>query len=190
MNLQSCTDLTHHLWRLFLFVGADVIDMTCGNGYDTLFLANEVLSTTEGSVLGIDIQKMAIDNTQELLKEKLKETLVQRVTLVQTCHSHIKKYFTTLADLIVYNLGYLPSSDKVITTKAETTLKSLKDSLTLLKIGGHLSITCYPGHLEGKEESKEIIKWASNLSRKYTVTQHFWLNRSDKAPFILLIKNQ
>lgn len=42
-----------------------VIDATCGNGFDTLFLAQHV---PKGHVYGFDIQQQAIDNTAKKIK--------------------------------------------------------------------------------------------------------------------------
>lgn len=44
------------------------IDLTCGNGYDTLFLSN--LAGISGCVKAFDIQEEAIERTKKLLKEK------------------------------------------------------------------------------------------------------------------------
>ena len=54
--------------------------------------------------------------------------------------------------LIVYNLGYLPGSDKLLTTKTSSTLLSVEKALSLIAPNGAISITCYPGHEEGKKE--------------------------------------
>ena len=47
--------------------GDTVVDATCGNGYDTLFLRQMVGES--GKVYGFDIQQIALDNTLNLLKE-------------------------------------------------------------------------------------------------------------------------
>ena len=48
--------------------GDMVIDATCGNGNDTLFLSDAV--GENGLVFAIDIQKQAIENTKKLLESK------------------------------------------------------------------------------------------------------------------------
>ncbi|BBN16193.1 hypothetical protein MPTK1_7g04250 [Marchantia polymorpha subsp. ruderalis] len=48
--------------------GDTVIDVTCGNGHNTLMLAKLVLQeATAGYVIGLDIQQGAIDNKTALL---------------------------------------------------------------------------------------------------------------------------
>ena len=44
----------HHTWRQFVTVGDTVVDATCGNGYDTLFLAS--LIGPWGRIYACDIQ--------------------------------------------------------------------------------------------------------------------------------------
>ena len=47
--------------------GDSVIDATCGNGYDTLFLKE--LVGDFGKVFGFDIQDVALKNTMNLLNK-------------------------------------------------------------------------------------------------------------------------
>ena len=61
------TDISHLLLSKHIKVGDIVIDATCGNGYDTLFLANQVGNT--GIVHAYDIQEQAIINTKNLTKD-------------------------------------------------------------------------------------------------------------------------
>ncbi len=185
--LQSVVSLSHLLWKSILFPGAYAIDATCGNGHDTLFLAQLALSGKGGKVVGLDIQKEAIEQTSQRLKEGLSNEALLKIELHKCCHSEIDQKCPAEADFIVYNLGYLPGTDKELTTQSQTTLISLAKSLNLLKKGGYLSITCYPGHLEGHKEAQDVLNWAKNLNSTYIVTEHHWLNRSEKAPFLLLI---
>ena len=60
-----------------------VIDATCGNGNDTLFLAQQV---SNGHVFGFDIQDTAIQSTFEKVKA------FNNVTLIQDGHENIKKH--------------------------------------------------------------------------------------------------
>ena len=62
-SLSLCKDYL----KKVLKEGDTVIDATCGNGYDTLFLRTNV--GRKGKVYGFDIQQTALDNTSKLLKE-------------------------------------------------------------------------------------------------------------------------
>ncbi len=94
-------------------------------------------------------------------------------------------------DLIVYNLGYLPKSDKKVITEADTTLKSLNSAIDLLNSDGLLSITCYPGHCGGGKESVAVLNWSKNLDKNgFHVIVNYWLNRSKNAPFTILVEKK
>jgi hypothetical protein len=64
----------------------------------------------------------------------------------------------------MFNLGYLPGSDKNCITKSETTLPALAQSLEILKPGGLLSIMLYPGHAGGDTEASAVIAWSKQVS--------------------------
>src|SRR5690606_15386726 len=123
--------------------GNIAIDATVGNGNDTILLAS--LVGQEGKVYGFDIQESAILKTKIKLFEN---NLAERVYLIRDSHENIDKYVTERADLIVFNLGYLPGGNHEKVTKVESTAKAVKKSLELLKENGLLLITTYLGHSE------------------------------------------
>lgn len=79
------------------------IDMTVGNGNDTIFLAKIVKH-----VYGFDIQKEAIMQT----KQRLKDEKLNNVTLYLDNHAHLSSYGFCAIKGIIFNLGYLPPGDK------------------------------------------------------------------------------
>lgn len=188
--LQTAVHFSHLIWQSILKSGSYVIDATCGNGHDTLFLAKTILAKKQGKIIALDIQKTAILQTSQRLQEKLHQDLLQHVSYYQCCHSEIDQYCQSGADLIVYNLGYLPGSNKKQVTQSKTTLTSLTKSLSLMKVGGYLSITCYPGHEAGHQEAYDVLNWAKKLDPRYISTQHSWINRLSTTPFLLLIQNR
>jgi hypothetical protein len=155
------------------------IDATLGNGYDSDFL-----SSLFKKVISFEIQKTAIDNYNKHKKEN--------VTIISDSHENILKHVKDKVDCVLYNLGYLPGGDKSITTKAETTIKSIEESLNLLKPGGIISISIYVGHEEGAKEKVKILEFVSKLPKnEYGVMLHTFVNRNNKAPMLLIIeKNQ
>jgi methylase of polypeptide subunit release factors len=168
--------LAHTYWKKHLLPTDFAIDMTCGNGHDTLVL-HQLLP--EGEVFAFDIQPSALQNTEERLQAHRGGCKV-RLFL----HSHANwdeaHPLPQAPRLIVYNLGYLPGSDKTVTTQTASTLQSLAKAIAALSIDGALSITCYPGHLIGKQEEKAVLDWASELpSAKWEVCLHRWINRVD-----------
>lgn len=187
---QSHLDLAHTYWKSLVKPGATVIDATCGNGNDTLILAQLALDREkEGLVIGIDRQIDAIEATRKRLSTELSEENMQRVSLLYQCHSKFPGgILPESVTLIVYNLGYLPGGNKALTTLGSTTLQSLEEALPLIHAGGAISITCYPGHEEGQREEEVIKKFAKTLDpRKWSCCYHDWLNRRN-APSLLIIQ--
>ena len=158
-----------------------VIDATVGNGKDSMFLLSIV---RDGYLFGFDIQKDAINSTDRLLKENYRN-----YTLFNTGHENM---YNTLKDyknkisLIIFNLGYLPKGDKDITTKSDTTIKAIKDSIKLLNKKGHIVITIYPGHDEGLKESTKIKEFLNNSSNLAYKEYHNTDNPT--APYVINIK--
>lgn len=153
------------------------VDATCGNGNDTLMLA--LLSKM---VFAFDIQKQAILNTTNLLKKKN----INNYKIFNCAHENIfknLKEYEKKISLIIYNLGYLPNSDKKIMTNYKTTLISVKEALKLLNKKGKILIVCYP-HKEGKKESIHLINYL-NKNNIYYNTYHNTDNT--KAPFLIEI---
>lgn len=176
-NFQNHLHFTHHVWSQFLTKDCLAIDATCGNGHDSYFLAPYVKH-----LYCFDIQEKAL----ETCKEKLYK--FNNSSFFLKCHSNFSEEIQPqTVTLIVYNLGYLPGSDKKITTMVETTLKSIQNALNLLKDNGLICITLYPGHAEGKKEEESIVEFAKTLNKKeFQVTHHQWINRQ-LAPHVLLI---
>ena len=179
--------LAHKYWNELLLQGDYIIDATAGNGFDTLFLAKLVLPL--GGVLAIDIQKQALMNTEKRLSDHLTVEEMGKVFLFEMSHATFpKKAYEHPIKLIVYNLGYLPRSDKVIKTYASSTLQSLENALKLIPVGGMISVMCYPGHSEGLEEEEMVVCWAKQIPPNYaTIFYHIQLNKPT-SPRLLIIK--
>ena len=186
--LRTHLTVAHYYWKLLVKPGDTVIDATCGNGHDTLYLAQLALTENSGEVFGFDIQAEAIEKTRLHLQTNLSEPLCNRITLFHQSHRHFpKEILPKSVKLIVYNLGYLPGGDKAITTLTESSLESIKHAQELLCDDGMISVTCYPGHPEGKIEEEAIFKYASSLNpRAWTCVQHHWVNRQ-QSPRLLII---
>lgn len=188
---HSHIDLAHKHWKSLVKPGDIVIDATCGNGHDTLVLAQLALTKESGKLYACDLQKDAINSTKQSLLEKLEKKIVERIFFVHGCHSSFPDEIQpNSVRLAAYNLGYLPGGDKAKTTQTETTLQSIQKALEAVQDGGMVSITCYPGHTEGKREEKHILEFASKLDpKRWNSCHHRWLNRS-KAPSLLLIQKR
>ena len=156
-----------------------LVDFTMGNGHDTLYLSGLV---PEGRVYAFDVQKEAIENTAALLKTAGKENAV----LIHDGHQNVKKYVTGPIGGGMFNLGYRPGGDKTKHTLCETTLTAVRAGVELLRPGGILVISVYPGHAEGTREGEELLSLFSGFDRKlFSVMCHRMVNASD-APFIFV----
>lgn len=156
--------VSKHLWRDVVKPGDVVVDATCGNGHDSCFLADLCLQPDQGTLHCIDIQQTAIESARRRLAGHLDAS---RLSRVQFHHQSHETFPSTVlpgtASLIVYNLGYLPGSDKGLITKTASTLTSLERALELIQEGGMLSVTAYPGHAGGDEETEDVMKMLSAL---------------------------
>lgn len=183
-DFKSARHWAEELIRSAAEPGAHIIDATLGNGYDTLWLAE--LVGESGRVYGFDIQLEAVNRTRERLKSA---GLEERVTLFHAGHEHIAELIDHEVDAAVFNLGWLPGTDKTLRTRAETTLTAVNAALEKLKEGGLLTICVYPGHPEGREELNCLIDWGRALpSDRYDVMTRAYLNQAGDPPVLIAVK--
>jgi len=152
------TEKVHQLLGEHLKEGDLAIDATAGNGHDTLFLAERVGAS--GHVIAIDIQKSAIESTRGKL---IAAGLEDRVALFATDHAIQLKALIEAKiesiDAIIFNLGYLPGSDKSVQTQPTNTHGALAAAIHLLRPEALLCVTAYRGHPGGVEEAKVVEGW-------------------------------
>ena len=157
-DFKSARHWAEELIRQAVEPGARVIDATMGNGYDTQWLAE--LVGESGHVYGFDIQLEAVNRTRDRLAAA---GLENRATLFHAGHEHIAELVGEPVDAAVFNLGWLPGTDKALRTRAETTLTAVNAALDRLKEGALMTICIYPGHLEGRDELDRLIAWGRAL---------------------------
>ncbi|MES0371871.1 MAG: class I SAM-dependent methyltransferase [Mariprofundaceae bacterium] len=161
--------------------GDRVVDATVGNGHDSIFLARTV--GHKGHLYGFDIQENAIIHS---LKNLAARQLTGHTTLLQKSHEFMDDYIPSREHgrikSVVFNLGYLPGSDKSITTLPESTLSALNIALNLLSKDGIISILAYTGHPGGMEECNAVKRWAKNLPAAAYKTSIINLLPDHKSP--------
>lgn len=188
-SFQPHLKLARHYWQECLQPGTCAVDATCGNGHDTLTLCQLVLKENNTHVYAYDIQHQAILATRQRLEEHLTAAELERVILIEGCHSRFEEISKELpVGLIVYNLGYLPGGDKSRTTLTKTTMESIENACNLIAPGGLISITCYPGHPEGALEEEMLLPFAEKLSSaEWCCTYHRRINR-ERSPGLLSLQ--
>lgn len=184
--LKGILNYARHLLGESIHEGETVIDATCGNGNDTLFLSNIV--GENGQVLAFDIQQQAITATKQVLKSHD----CTNVSLIQDSHANVINYISDeQIGGAVFNLGYLPKSDKSVITKGHSTITAVDAILNVLKKDGLIVIVVYHGHEGGKQERESLLKHVIHLDQKeYNVLQYGFINQKNDPPFILAIQKK
>jgi SAM-dependent methyltransferase len=166
------TERAHEILTVHLSLGDCAIDATTGNGHDAIHIAT--LIGEGGHLIGIDLQASAIKATHDRLKDA--KTLCQ-IELIEGNHAEVltglKSTQSGEIKAVVFNLGYLPGSDKRIQTTPETTCAALETSKALLAPNGILLVTAYRGHAGGEAEALEVSQWMQSLeSNEWKVEVH------------------
>ena len=172
MTAFSPVALAHRFAAKLIDPGDRCVDATVGNGNDTVFLARCV--GRAGRVLGFDVQERAIVSAREQLR---KRGLDDRVLLRREGHENVGHRLKALGwpgiRIAMFNLGYLPGSDKRVVTRGDTTLSALGPCLDALLPRGAISIVAYRGHRGGGAEYDAVWNWARQLdSSRYQVMRY------------------
>lgn len=176
--VTDVSKLSHYIVKNFCINFNVAVDATLGNGYDSDFLSKNF-----AKVYAFDIQKCAVD--------KYTEKNINNVYLINDSHENFSKYINEKVDCIMYNLGFLPGGDKKVTTRWESTLKSLEDALNIIDKGAIVSIALYRGHEEGKKEEEVVINYVEKLPKnKYGVMIHSFANRDNNPPILIIIEKK
>ena len=184
--LPKATDFVRSLFAARIRPGDTAVDATCGNGHDTLALAQAV--GPRGLVLAIDIQSAAIESTRALL---VANDRAGAVTLARGDHADLAGLWNIHAGgfpaprVIVFNLGYLPGAGKDLITREESTLAALAQAAGLLAPDGLLLCTCYPGHPGGDAETSAVRSWMTALPhREWLVVCYEMPNQPARPPVV------
>lgn len=153
---MKLTTLAHTIAEPRLAPGDLAVDATAGNGHDTRFLAKHI--GEHGRVWAFDIQEAALASTRKRL---VTHGLTERVTLVHASNATLRDHLPVEArsriSVIMANLGYLPGGDPAVITATGETLTMLNAALEMLKPGGALILTAYPGHEGGDTEAAAVF---------------------------------
>lgn len=186
--LKQALHYSHELLTDVVQPGDHVVDATVGNGFDTKFLAQ--LVGESGQVYGFDVQKLAIERTSERL---LAANLAKQTTLYHAGHETLASIIPLVPHLraAIFNLGYLPQSDKQIITHAPNTLKALNDLLPRLLPGGRIIVVVYYGHEGGETEKEAVLSYLNDLPQaEFNVLAYHFINQKNNPPILLAIEKK
>ncbi len=178
-------DLQKHFILTHLGEGDIAVDFTMGNGHDTEFLSKTV--GPMGHVYAFDIQEQALASTSDHLRES---GCPDNCTLILDSHHNVKKYVDVPIKAGMFNLGYLPGSDKTVTTMRTTTLPAIEAAIELMDRDAIILVAVYPGHAEGEAEGKLVCEYLSSLSRYKVCATRINILNSPTSPFFIIIENK
>lgn len=183
----SLTAQTHQFILKHLNAGDIAIDSTIGNGHDALFLARQV--DRKGLFFGFDVQQQAIESTDTRLGTDL---AFKNYTLFNTSHENLIEFIPNqyhgTVKTIMFNLGYLPGSDKTVITQTDSTLLALNQAIKILAPNGVITIMAYPGHSGGDQETKQIKQWCKQLNTDEFTVKQINSSEKDSAPILFTIE--
>jgi len=183
-TLRGAVPLAHFFLRQRVRPGDLTLDATCGNGFDTLLLAE--LTGEGGRVWGFDVQPRAIAATRALLE---REGRLGNAELIEAGHERLAEFVPSGLKAAVFNLGYLPGGDGSLVTSPENTVSALGQAASLLCREGIIAISLYTGHEGGPEEALAVEEWGRSLApRQYNVWCNRQLNRPVTAPYLVLVE--
>ena len=190
ININNAVQFQHLIWDRSMKKAKVVVDATCGNGHDLLYLAKRAQKGCH--LYGIDIQMKAIKSSKDLLQSNDIEPEVS-LTFIHDSHdlavAHQLK--DKVIDLMIFNLGYLPGSNHEIITKPHHTIDAIKEGLNKLSKSGIITIVAYPGTPEGMDEMKSLISYLSDLEQKlYNVCHWQPLNQVNNPPELFILQKR
>lgn len=161
----TLTKIAHQYLQSVLRSGDLAIDATAGNGHDSAACAACI--HPGGQLHYIDCQASAIAATEQRLAHipslqcRLAPYLGDHAEVLASLHAH----YAGQAKAIIFNLGYLPGSDKSIQTQPHSTLHALNAAQQLLHPKGLLLVTAYRGHPGGQEEANCVGQWMQEATQ-------------------------
>ena len=172
--------LSHDFLAEVLDDNSIAVDATMGNGNDTAFLA-----ALAQKVYAFDVQEQAIKKTSE----RLAQLGLDNAHLILDGHQNLDKYVEESIRAAIFNLGYLPSADKTVITKPDTTLEAIEKILKRLEVGGRLSIMIYYGHAGGDMEKDAVLDFIKDLPQENFATMLYQpLNQINTPPFLVMVE--
>lgn len=193
-NLTRIISRAHEFIREVLDEGDLAVDLTAGNGHDTLMLAEAVGPT--GKVIAFDIQQAAIERTSERLDAAgIASRRIEgsgrleprdRVGLFLADHTGLAACLPRAPQAVIANLGYLPGSDRMVATRPATTRGALEAAFESLAVGGRVAVVVYVSHDGATREADTVDALVRQLpGDRWQVLEMRAVNRLE-APYLIV----
>ncbi|UBH08002.1 class I SAM-dependent methyltransferase [Macrococcus armenti] len=183
MKALGILPFARNLIDTYIDEAVTVIDATCGNGNDTLYLAKQLNGT--GHIHAFDIQQTAIDNS------RIKTAEYHNITFHLDGHENVLNYVQSPVRLAIFNLGYLPKGDKSIVTLPDTTILAIERIFSILETEGIIILVIYPGHAEGRIEKDAVLNYLKQFDQeKAHIYKYEFINQKNNPPFICAIEKR
>ena len=182
-KMKKVVEIAHEIILRANVQGA-VADFTLGAGHDCELLMgiDEV-----DKVYAFEIQPQAILDAKACLQGKKG---FDKVIFLPIGHEHAKAYISEPISAGIFNFGYYPKGDPLITTMVETSREGVESALECLQIGGLLVLVCYPGHEEGMRESLYFDEWIRQLPSKRYDCVRIQMSNKKNCPYIHVIEKK
>ena len=134
-------------------------------------------------------------SSDTLTESRPSVTVSAPVLLLLADHAMLDTVLKTLAiegklAVALFNLGFLPGSDKRRVTTAAGTLAALEAVETALAPGGLISLHLYTGHPGGEDEAEAVLEHAARLPRaEWRVLRLSQHNKPRAAEHLLLLEH-
>lgn len=188
INYNNSLHFQRTLWLDILKRAKIIIDGTCGNGHDLLYLYKKSLKKSH--IYTFDIQENALQYSKERLLE-LSDS-IDRVKFICDDHKNMGNHDIPVPyDLVVFNLGYLPKGDHAITTKAESTILAISTAMSNLAKNGLITIVAYPGTPYGEIEKDKVNQFLQTIPQKEFDIAHWKpINQKNNPPELFIISRR
>ena len=184
---RNAVTVSHMLLEPYAQKARVLVDMTCGNGHDTAFLAR--LMPDDAVLYAFDIQSCAVERTAQRLRE---EGLAEKDVRCRCgSHDHLLSEIQSDIDVMVFNLGYLPSGDHKIHTNYEITLKAVKIGLNKIAINGIIMLAAYPGTEAGAREDQALHSFLQTVPQQdFHVSSWQPVNEVHCPPLLYIVQKR
>ena len=186
-TFKNAVNMSHFIMAPFLKAAKTLVDMTCGNGHDTVFLASHMAPAA--TLYALDIQPCAIANTKEAIRQAGLENM--QIVYSLGSHDQLVEAIDEPIDIVVFNLGYLPSGNHDLHTDAKITINACKLCLNKIAENGIIIIVSYPGTKAGAEECQLLRKFLQDIPQKeFHVSQWCPLNQVNDPPVLYIVQKR